>query len=506
MLSEEAFVLVVFLVACASVALGTLELIWPTRPRHPVRRSAVGRDPWRRARSRSAPGPERIPVGIDATEARAIPAAADLPLVVREAPALTASAAAFMDAPSPSLPQPDAHPEPLEERAPAEAEQPVEMVENAAGDESVAERCFALLADDRFAEVVTLGEEGLAALKATVSLAPSAAAAEEMGRLWGAVGLARKGLDDFERARFAFEEAIAVAPQAQRPIWERHLAALALTTGRRMLEAGGAGPERLESIRSAIEWLGRGLAVAPDDAALHDALVAARDALWRTNEELIRGFVRRKDLAGARRHLDDVIADPECPPERQRAFRALWSGAMGRQAGRATTEALRHVQGGREDKAVAALARADAVMTQIPPDALAPRRRQELMRRLWLGHMKLGVARLEAGAQEAALSLLFQALAITDVGEDRLEETRATLVRALEEIAAERSVDIAALVDAGDPGAAAIQGDKLWSLLRGAVDQGLPQDDLADAFARVSAVFIKNMGGPEMAPQAPPFA
>ena len=232
MLSEEAFVLVVFLVACASVALGTLELIWPTRPRLPVRRNAVGGDPWRRARSRSVPVPERIPVGIDATEARAI-------------------------APSPSLPRPDEQPESLEERPPADAEQPVEMVESAAGDESVAERCLALLADERFAEVVTLGEEGLAALKPTVSLAPSVAAALEMARLWGAVGLAKQGLDDFERARFAFEEAIAVAPQAQRPTWERNLAALALTTGRRMLEAGDAGPEHLESIRSAIEWLGR---------------------------------------------------------------------------------------------------------------------------------------------------------------------------------------------------------------------------------------------------------
>jgi len=487
MLSEEAFVLVVFLVACASVALGTLELIWPTRPRHPERRTPVGRDPWRRARLRGVPVPEWIPVGT-----------ADLHLGVPEGPPLTASAAAFMEAPSPSLPLADARPEFVEERPPADAAQHVEMVASAAGDESVVERCVALLADERFAEVVTLGEEELAALKSTVSLAPSAAAAQEMARLWGAVGLAWQGLDDFERARFAFEEAIAVAPQTQRPTWERHLAALALTTGRRMLEAGGTGPERVESIRSAIEWLGRGLAVAPDDAALNDALVAARDALWRTNEELVRGLVRRKDLAGARRHLDDVIADPECPADRQRAFRALWSGAMGRQAGLATAEALRHVQGGREDKAVAALARADAVMAEIPPDALAPKRRRELLSRLWLGHMKLGAARLEAGAREAALSPLFRALAITDVGKDRLEETRTTLVRALEEIAAERSVDIAALVDAGDPGAAAIQCDKLWSLLRGAVDQGLPQDDLADTFARVSALF----GVREMAPRS----
>jgi len=56
------------------------------------------------------------------------------------------------------------------------------------------------------------------------------------------------------------------------PWLERHLAALALTTGRRMLEADGAGPERLESLRSAIEWLGRGLAVAPDnDVLLYNA-------------------------------------------------------------------------------------------------------------------------------------------------------------------------------------------------------------------------------------------
>src|SRR5207248_1991671 len=81
-------------------------------------------------------------------------------------------------------------------------------------------------------------------------------------------------------------------------------------------------------------------------------------------------------------------------------------------------------------------------------------------------------------------------------GNARLAEPRSALLRALEEIAAERSVDIAALVAAGDPGAAAIQGDKLWSLLRGAVDQGLPQDDLADAFARVSAL----LGGREMVP------
>jgi tetratricopeptide (TPR) repeat protein len=367
------------------------------------------------------------------------------------------------------------------------------MRESPTGDESVVERCFALLAAKQFAEVVTLGEEGLVARKSANAQAPSAAAAQELTRLWGVVGLAKQNLADVEGARFAFEEAIALAPQTERRTWERNLAALALTTARQSLDGGGAAdpsrPERIESIRSAIDWLERGLAVAPDDEDLRDTLVAARDALWLTHEEVVKALVQRKDLAEARRRLDDIMKDPECPPERQRAFRALWGVAMGREIGHATAEAIRHMQSGREDEAVAALALAESVMAQLSADALPVKRRQELERRLWWGYMKLGVNRVEAGAQEAALSPLFQALAFEDIGAERQEETRATLVRALEEIVDARGVDIGALIDAGDSAAAAIQGDKLWSLLRGAVDQGLPQDHLSDAFAKVSALF-----------------
>jgi len=37
-LSEEALVLVTAVGACALLILGILELVWPSRPRHPVRR------------------------------------------------------------------------------------------------------------------------------------------------------------------------------------------------------------------------------------------------------------------------------------------------------------------------------------------------------------------------------------------------------------------------------------------------------------------------------------
>jgi len=38
-LSEEALVLMAVVGACALLILGTIELIWPSKPRHPVRRS-----------------------------------------------------------------------------------------------------------------------------------------------------------------------------------------------------------------------------------------------------------------------------------------------------------------------------------------------------------------------------------------------------------------------------------------------------------------------------------
>src|SRR5207247_3630656 len=132
--------------------------------------------------------------------------------------------------------------------------------------------------------------------------------------------------------------------------------------------------------------------------------------LWRAYEEIIRALVQRKSFAEARRLLDEVVGDPECPPARQRVFRMLWGSVLGGEVRGATARAVRHIQSGREDDAVTALSRAGSVMAQIAVDAVSPKRRQELERRLWWGYMKLGVARLEAGAREDAVGPLFEAL------------------------------------------------------------------------------------------------
>jgi hypothetical protein len=181
------------------------------------------------------------------------------------------------------------------------------------------DRGFALLKARRFDEVVTSAQEALRS---------RAASAQDAAKLWGLTGLGKQGLDDAEGARFAFEEAIALASGAERQTWEGHLVALTLTVGRRALERLPKTPagDRVGSLTSAIAWLERGLAIAPSDPALREVVASAHDALWGAHEAVVNDLLQRRALTEARRMLEDVIADPECPPERRLAFLRLLDG------------------------------------------------------------------------------------------------------------------------------------------------------------------------------------
>lgn len=493
MLSEEGFLLVVILAACGLVVLGTLELVWPTRPRHPHRRSGPVRDPLRRARPRivpprPAPGvstrPEVETPPVEATlEPLPSPVAVEVPQFLVVTPHVSDLGPAVTAAESPILDAPAAEP------APGQAS----MVETAPRTESagsVADRGLALVKAGRFSEAATLGQQALEAAKSTDVPALTADAARETARLWGVVGLGKAGLDDLEGARFAFEEAIAQASGGERLTWERHLVEVALAVGRRSVAAVGAesGPEHVAALRSAIDWLERGLDVAPDDAELRATLTAARDALWPAHETIVKALVDRREFGEARRTLVDVMADPACPPGRLGAFRRLLGRAMGAEAAQAMAEASTHLQGGRVDEAMDALVRAESLIEAIPPDAVARRRRQELERRLLAGYLTLGANRIHVGTPEAALDPLFRAVSFPEIAVERKEEARRLLVRTLGEIVAVRTVEIGRLIDAGDTGLAAIESERLRSLLRSAVDRGLPEDRLAEAFAKVRAL------------------
>ena len=147
------------------------------------------------------------------------------------------------------------------------------------------------------------------------------------------------------------------------------------------------------------------------------------------------------------------MTDPECPAERRRAFGALLARTLSGQARQATADALRHRLGGRDAEAMAALAGAE--------DLLPP---------------------------------LFRAWSFT-ADDEPGRQARTLLVEALEEIVDARAEDIDRMIDAGDTSLALIHGEKLWSLVRGAQDQGMAREDLAGAFARTLGLFDRMRAG-----------
>jgi tetratricopeptide (TPR) repeat protein len=564
MLSEEALILFAATGACALLVLGILELVAPTRSRHPRRSGAAPpRDPWRRARS----GPPAVrredapswpargggPAGTVEVEppierlllseaASVAPPAAPPAPPGPAAPAAESAAAALPASPfsrarpAPAPPAPVAEPEttwielgPAEEpgpvaepsaehaavvlppaasssamRGPAHVEPPSRaepepaspVAQPAAGPEvvslpSAVARCYALYEAGQLREV--LGE----AVPALESGASGALFLDpgDTARLWGVVGLARQELGDHEGARAAFADAIANAPEHDRATWQRHLGALALHVGQQLLAQAKAatadGEERVTALHGAIAWLDGGLAAVPEDSALRESAMEARAALWPTYEQVAGELLQRQDFDVARRVVRQALADPDCPAQSQAALRELLSGTYSGEVGQLTAEAIRRMQEGKEDEALATLDRAEAVLTTIPVDGLAGKRRQELERRLWWSYTKVGMRRVEGGMHEEALAPLLHALHFASVGPERLDETKRPLVRALDGMVEARSPLILRLASDGDRDGALVLCDKLWSFLRDAMDRGLAKEDLSTALTRTQAIFEK---------------
>jgi tetratricopeptide (TPR) repeat protein len=429
MLSEEALIVVAAFGACGLLVLGVLELVWPTRPRHPVRvRRPV---PVRRPAATRAPRVHRAPG--PAPSLRRAPA----PLLV-EAPA---PAAVLVEPAAPAL-------EPV--AAPRVG--------------SLVDECFALHQAGRYAEVIELATGSLQG----IDEARRPADAHGTAALWSVVALARQGLGEEAEARTALEAAVAAAPAADRPAYQRQLGALAEGVARRLLAEAEQHPraeseECLEAIRAATEWLERGVAALPGDAALAELSLATQAILWSGYERTVMVLLQRQDFRAARRLLREALADPRVPTARLDAFRELFTGSFDGEIGQLTAQAIRSVQDAREGDALRALQRAETLLGTLTDEALSPKRREEVDRRLWWVYSRLGERRLESGEYEAALEPLVRALGY-DVGGERHEETRSLLERALE--------------GAPDREAAIVHCDRLWARLHGAKET-LAGDDLA---------------------------
>jgi tetratricopeptide (TPR) repeat protein len=430
-LTEETAIIVGALVALGLVVLGTLELLWPLRGT-PDAESGEPRRRWRSSHPRHAAR----------TRERYLKPAKPTETTPIRRPQSTQPGAAVAPAVTPTL----------------TTAAPVTLITSA-----------------------PVGRE-------PVNLAPATPAPA------APMGLAQQALSDHAAARAALETAIATAPDAARATYQRQLATLALAVARDLLAAAGAAaaPDsegRVSSLRDALAWLERGCAAAPDDPELRELMATAEARLWPAYEQLVLALLQRQEFRAARGLLREALERPGVPPARADTFRELFSGTFSGEIGQLTAQAIRSMQEARESEALGALERAERLLESVHDEALPPKRREEVDHRLWWGYNKLGRRRVDAGAFEEAIEPLVRALRLAATAPDRQAETRGALVRAFEGWIEAAALAIGEVADAGDREAALVRSDKLWTRLRAALQEGLSEQDLGVAFARVQRLF-----------------
>lgn len=355
-------------------------------------------------------------------------------------------------------------------------------------DPLLVETCFSLYQEKCYAEVISLGEETLAKVRAEPL---TEGGAHDTAALWSVVALAKQALGDDDGARQALEAARDICPADERPTYRQHLAALGLNAAQTWLARARSHEtdDRVGTLRAALVWIAHGLDAVPDDDRLHDARATARQGLWPAYEQAAHKLLQRQEFEEARRLLREALDEPELPSSRAEEFQELLSGTFGGEIGQLTAQAIRSMQEERESEALASLQRAEELLAAVPDEALPPKRREEVDQRLWWGYTRLGIRRVESGEYEAALEPLIHALRFADIGPDRQGETRAALVRALEGVAAVRALSIRQLADEGNRDEAVLRTEALRELLRSCMELGVSEEELSVAFARTRRLF-----------------
>jgi len=501
-LTEEALIFVAALAALGLVVLGTLELLWPPRPKHPIRASTPAEPAERRWRSKvprhaasrreaylkMPPAPAQQPFTlaspispsppVDATPLEPPMAAPAEPVVETAVTPAVASAVERVT-------------EPTQLELTPLAVTVVGSAPLVAGSVVIVDRCFELHQQHRYADVVSIAA---AALADDAPPARRPVDAQEAAALWSVLALAQQALGDHTSARTALETAIETSPEADRATYRRQLVTLALGVAQNLIASAGAhtapdSESRVSDLRDALAWLDGGRAAAPGDTDLRDLAATAETLLWPAYEQLVMALVQRQEFRAARRLLREALEHPRVPAARAETFRELFSGTFSGEIGQLTAQAIRSMQEARETEALDSLERAERLLESIHDEALPPRRREEVDRRLWWGYNKLGLRRVEAGAFEEAIEPLLRALRLAGAAPDRQSDTRAALVRAFEGWTETSALAIREVADAGDREAAIVRSDKLWTRLRTALEEGLSERELAGAFTRVRRLF-----------------
>lgn len=137
-------------------------------------------------------------------------------------------------------------------------------------------------------------------------------------------------------------------------------------------------------------------------------------------------------------------------------------------------------------RALVLLRRADEQLTRLPG---ASARVEALQERLHAAHVAVGCRLLEAGLAEQAVAPLIRVVSENALRGDDRRRAREALVGALTEIADQRGQAIRRLAQDGNTTAALAHGDRLVTLLQGALESGLTETELAAALSTAQRVF-----------------
>jgi tetratricopeptide (TPR) repeat protein len=435
-LNEEALIVVVTLIASGLLVLGVLNLLWPTRPRHPVRVDApIPRDERRLPPAESSPSAPSETVDAELTSVAVNTERA------REAERVSVDVEARVES--------------EESRAPA----------------WVLERCRALAAQSRFDDVLATAMVALENERAGESEATAA--------LWREVALARRHLGHRNGAVSAFCSAI-VAADVSRDDLRRELALWAIETTRRAV-AERHDAERFDALESARAMLVGARAGFDPDPDVEAAYADFASDYWPAYEAHVRALVDAQDFSEAYRLVTEALADGDVPPERRTALDGIRSETLAARIVALVDRAVASIDEAREWDAVGALERAETLYRSA--SGVSKPRLLRAAERLAAGYVRLARRRVETREFEEAVDPLFRAFRLDALGDADRDEARSTLAETIQAVAALRASAIHEVAMSGNREAALVQAEKLWALLRSAIALGAPRESLTSTLA-----------------------
>jgi hypothetical protein len=193
-------------------------------------------------------------------------------------------------------------------------------------------------------------------------------------------------------------------------------------------------------------------------------------------------LMRGREWAEAQRVVESAVAAGDVTPDAAEFLLEVCSTATARELWR-LRRALRRGAGD-ETPLGGALETTRLLLDCEPAVGLTAAARGRAGRRLWRGHTRLGLRRWRAGDFDAAVTTLFQALAVPGLDDRRRALARDLLVRTLEDMAGQRLELIPQPLGDGDRAAALEQAQRLLAHVRRAREEGVAAEDLAVAAAR----------------------